>query len=331
MNTAPLGRSNIISSRIALGLAALGRPGYINLGHGKDLGGFYDIRQMENHTHAMLDKAWDLGIRHFDAARSYGKAESFLGSWLRKRQLKGQKPAISSKWGYTYTANWQVKANKHEVKEHSLHVLNRQWEETQSYLGTYLDLYQIHSATLKSGVLENQEVLKRLAAIRDMGVAIGLTLSGTGQAQTLEKAMEARLGGKPLFDTVQATYNMLETSVGPMLQQAHNGGMGVIIKEALANGRLTSRNQEEDFAWQRQILEEQAQRLNTSMDALAIRFILEKPFVDVVLSGATTTRQLEQNVAALDITWDNTATEALEKLGENPETYWNKRNNLPWN
>lgn len=43
----------------------------------------------------------------FDAARSYGEAESFLSGWLQARGLHG-KVTVSSKWGYTYTADFQV-------------------------------------------------------------------------------------------------------------------------------------------------------------------------------------------------------------------------------
>ena len=70
---------------IGLGLAALGRPGYINLGHADDLGRNYDVAAMRAHAHAVLDAAWGAGVRYFDAARSYGRAEEFLGDWLRTR------------------------------------------------------------------------------------------------------------------------------------------------------------------------------------------------------------------------------------------------------
>ncbi|MGB5748926.1 MAG: aldo/keto reductase, partial [Desulfobacterales bacterium] len=42
---------------------------------------------MEAQAHRVLDSAWDAGIRYFDAARSYGKAEDFLHSWLAKRGI----------------------------------------------------------------------------------------------------------------------------------------------------------------------------------------------------------------------------------------------------
>ena len=69
---------------------------------------------------------------------------------------------VCSKWGYTYTADWKIDAEAHEVKEHSLAVLQRQRRESQSNLGLYLDLYQIHSATIESGVLENWDGTKKI-------------------------------------------------------------------------------------------------------------------------------------------------------------------------
>src|SRR5262249_51543427 len=70
------------NAQLGLGLAALGRPGYITLGHGEDLGGETSVAAMERHCHVMLDAAWTAGVRWFDAARSYGRAEQFLASWL---------------------------------------------------------------------------------------------------------------------------------------------------------------------------------------------------------------------------------------------------------
>src|SRR5205823_3657647 len=101
---------------IGLGLAALGRPGYINLGHGADIAD-RSRSAMESAAHRVLDAAYDGGVRHFDAARSYGAAEAFLGSWLRARALTRDEVVVSSKWGYAYTAGWRVDAEHHEIKE----------------------------------------------------------------------------------------------------------------------------------------------------------------------------------------------------------------------
>src|SRR4029079_4138502 len=83
--------------RLGLGLAALGRPGYLNIGHGADLGADRSVGALRARTHVVLDAAYAAGVRDFDAARSYGRAEEFLGEWLRSRRPAGV--TVSSKWG----------------------------------------------------------------------------------------------------------------------------------------------------------------------------------------------------------------------------------------
>lgn len=330
MQLRSLGQSGLRVSPLGLGLAALGRPGYINLGHAEDLGHKYDVAVMEAHTHEVLDVAWDGGVRYFDAARSYGRAEQFLNSWLHRRGIAPDAVTVGSKWGYTYTADWQVDAETHEMKEHSLAVLKRQWDETQANLDRYLDLYQIHSATFESGVLENVEVLDALADLKDGGTAMGLTLSGLDQPAVLTRALELEIEGVLLFDTVQATWNMLEPSVGPVLAEAHAAGMGVLVKETLANGRLTPKNNRPRFRQQYTLLERHANRLDTTVDALALAAVLAQPWADVVLSGAATVDHIRSNIKALDVAWDAEAEAELAALVEPPEVYWEKRSNLQW-
>lgn len=326
-----LGETGLQVSRIGLGLAALGRPGYINLGHAADLAHTYAEAAMEHHTHTVLDAAWQAGLRYFDAARSYGRAEEFLGTWLRSRAIKPSSVTVGSKWGYTYTAQWQVQAEKHEVKEHTLPILQRQWQESQTQLAPYLRLYQVHSATLESGVLTNQPVLTELQRLKSLGVLIGLSLSGPQQADVLQVALGVTVAGIRLFDCVQATWNLLEPSAGAALQTARAAGMGIIVKEALANGRLTERNRLPAYAAQLSVLRQQAERLQTTVDALALAAVLAQPWADVVLSGAATVEQMQANMGALTVKWDAETAAVLATLGEPAEQYWQARSKMAWN
>jgi aryl-alcohol dehydrogenase-like predicted oxidoreductase len=314
-----LGSTDLCVSRIGLGLAALGRPGYINIGHSTDLGGHVDVVSMEQHAHAVLDAAYKGGIRYFDAARSYGKAEAFLASWLTRRGLQPGDVTVGSKWGYTYTADWRVDADVHEVKDLSAATLRRQKDETRSLLGRYLSLYQIHSATADSGVLDDPEVRDELQRLRERGVAIGLTTTGPHQSDTIERAIET--GG---FDTVQATWNLLEQSAGPALAAAHQAGMGVLIKEAVANGRLTARGDVPDLI----LL---AEETGTAPDQIALAAVLANDWVDVVLSGAATTGELVSNLAAINGFVTPDMLERLSGIREDPDKYWDTRAALPWN
>ena len=293
---------------IGLGLAALGRPGYLNLGHGEDLGDDRSVETLERRTHEVLDFAHANGVRYFDAARSYGLAERFLGSWLTERGFAPGDVWVASKWGYTYTADWQVDADPPEVKDLSVETFRRQLDETRELLGDHLRLYQIHSATKSSGVLDDAALRADLAALRSTGVLIGMSTTGTEQADTIDRALE--VGG---FDTVQATWNLIERSAGPALQRAHDAGMHVIIKEALANGRLTARGGPEEPG-----------------DAVALAGVLAQPFVDVVLSGASTVEQLRSNLTARDIDWTPELDAQYAGLVEPPDEYWRKRSELAW-
>lgn len=331
MESRPLGWTSLSVSRLGLGLAALGRPGYINIGHAGDIGSDRAVATMEARAHAVLDAAYAVGIRYFDAARSYGRAESFLASWLASRNIPPGQVTIGSKWGYTYTANWSVTAAKHEVKDHSLGTLRRQMEESKELLGSYLNLYQIHSATLESGVLDNRDVLNELGALRESGLKIGLSLSGPNQSEVLRRALNVTIDGRRLFDCVQATWNLLEPSAGAALMDAHDAGVGVIVKEALANGRLTERNADPSFVRKHEVLAREASRLSTRMDALGLAAVLAQPWADVVLSGATTVEQLKSNVEANAVRWDSEARMNLGQLAEMPSAYWAARAGLTWN
>jgi aryl-alcohol dehydrogenase-like predicted oxidoreductase len=326
-----LGRAGLAVSPVGLGLAALGRPGYINLGHAADLAADYELARMEAHAHAVLDAAWEASVRYFDAARSYGRAEAFLASWLAKRQIAPGAVIVGSKWGYTYTAGWKTEAKRHEVKDHSLPTLRRQSAESREILGPHLGLYQIHSATTESGVLEDRAVLEELARLRGQGWKIGLTVTGPSQGDTVRRALGVTVGVMRLFDCVQATWNLLEASAGPALEEARAAGLGVIVKEALANGRLTARNNDPAFAARRRRLEEEAARFGVNPDALALAAVLARPWVDVVLSGAAAVDQLRSNLAALSVPWDQWAGEMARGLAESPEDYWHTRARLPWN
>jgi len=302
--------------RLGLGLAALGRPGYLNVGHGADLGADRSVDALRARSFEVLDAAYAGGVRYLDAARSYGRGEEFLGAWLRDRDPRDV--VVGSKWGYVYTADWQVDADPPEVKHHDVETFRRQLEETRANLGDRLALYQIHSATPDSGVLENDAVLEALAGLRAEGVAIGLSTSGTSQGETLDRAL-----GLDLFDAAQVTWNLHERAAGPALARAHDAGLGVIVKEALANGRLATRDAHP-------ALVAVADRLGASPDAVALAAVLAQPFVDVVLSGAATTRAVRSNLAAADLELDAAALAELDVLEEDSAAYWTARGEMAW-
>jgi aryl-alcohol dehydrogenase-like predicted oxidoreductase len=317
-----LGRTRRIASALGLGLAGLGRPVYMALGRNDCLGDDRSVAAMRQRCSALLDAAFAAGIRYFDTARSYGLAEAFLRSWCEERGMPPGAITIGSKWGYVYTGGWQTDAPRHESKRLTLDTLQWQRAESCAILGRWLSLYQIHSATLDSGVFEDREVLRELFHLRATGLAIGLTVSGPNQADTIRRALDVAVDGVPLFDTVQATWNLLEPSAGPALADASAGGRAVIIKEVLANGRLTSRYggpEVRRFAVY-------ARTHGVPMEALAVAAALRQPWTSVVLSGAVTCRQLRDQLAAFEVG------EAVRPpvRPQPPEEYWRVRSAIAW-
>jgi aryl-alcohol dehydrogenase-like predicted oxidoreductase len=303
-------------ARIGLGRAALGRPGYLNRGHAADVGADRSVEALRERSFEVLDHAVAAGVRYLDAARSYGRAEEFLGAWLDDRRPPGV--VVGSKWGYVYTAEWQVDADPPEVKHHDVDTFRRQLEETRERLGEHLALYQIHSATPDSGVLEDDAVLDALRELRDSGVALGVTGSGPSQPEIVDRARE--LG---CFDTVQATWNLHERAAGAALERAHAAGLQVIVKEALANGRLTPRGGNV-------ALDRAARELGASADAVALAAVLAQPWADVVLSGAATVETLRSNLAAAELTLPAADVARLAELEADSAAYWAARGELAW-
>ncbi|WP_167108244.1 aldo/keto reductase [Amycolatopsis granulosa] len=321
--------------RIGLGLAALGRPAYINLGRSTELPVRRDVRSMREATFAVLDAAYAAGVRWIDVARSYGRAEEFLADWLAERGHRdvGDLGAVSeragrggltvsSKWGYTYVGGWRMDATMHEVKEHSAGVFSRQWTESRALLGSAISLYQVHSLTVDSPLFTDEALQRALAALSDDGVRVGFSTSGPAQAATIRRAFELEVAGRPVFSAVQSTWNLLEPSAGPALAEAHAAGNLVLVKETLANGRLVVEPPP--------AISRLAQRFGVGPDAVAVAAVLAQPWADIVLIGPSSPQQLAANLAASTVVLPPGELAALRGLAEPAQRYWDRRSSLQW-
>jgi aryl-alcohol dehydrogenase-like predicted oxidoreductase len=311
-----LGAGRPLVSRIGLGLAALGRPAYITSGRAGDLPD-RSVAGMRTRTFEMLDAAYAAGIRYVDAARSYGQAEEFLAGWLAER---GHPDVIvGSKWGYRYTGDWRLDAPRQEVKEHSLAMFSTQLAQSRALLGDRLTLYQVHSLTEDSGLFTDAPLLAALSRLRAEGVIIGLSASGPHQAEAIRRALPLTVDGQQLFTEAEVTWNLLEPSVGPAAAEAAAAGWAILVKEAVANGRLTAAGGPPAS------LTALAAEHGVTEDAIALAAALAQPWAAVVLSGAVTPAQLAQNLAALTV-----GPLPPLSLAEAPAAYWQQRSARPW-
>jgi aryl-alcohol dehydrogenase-like predicted oxidoreductase len=321
MEMVTLGRDGPPVSRIGLGLAATGRPAYITTHREVDFGNDRSEDALRRRTWQLLDAAYAAEVRYVDVARSYGLAELFLSQWFSARG-DADDLVVGSKWGYTYVGGWDVAAPVQEVKDLSLATFARQYAETIALLGDRLRLYQVHSLTVESGALEDAALLAALALQRANGLLLGITTTGPAQADTVRRAFEVHVDGVQLFSSVQATWNVLEPSAGPALEEAHSGGWAVLVKEAVANGRLTRYG---DAGAPGTPFGEAAAAAGVEPDVLAIAAVLAQPWATLVLSGAASVDQLTSNLRGV-----GTSVDVLPELAEPAAQYWAARSARPW-
>ena len=172
-------------------------------------------------------------------------------------------------------ADFDPNATQHEVKEHSVAKLSEQWAYSKQLLPA-LNTYQIHSATLETGVLENQAILTQLAKLkREHNLLIGLTTTGTNQVEVIRKALDVRVDGIAIFDVFQVTFNVLDQNLASVASELHQQDKRIIIKEAMANGRVFPNVAYPHYAALYKALDDMAQRYGVGVDAIALRFCVD--------------------------------------------------------
>ncbi|MFG6685713.1 aldo/keto reductase [Mariniflexile sp. HNIBRBA6329] len=312
---------------LGLGMAAIGRPHYINVR--TNTVAKSDVNELKANGFKVLDAAYNLGVRYFDTAPGYGLAEDLLIDWLATKNDKSIQ--VGAKWGYTYTANFDKNATVHEVKEHSISKLKEQWQVSKKLL-PFLTTYQIHSATLETGVLENAEVLNQLAYLKnEHQIKIGISTTGDNQVEVIKKALDVHVEGELLFDTIQSTFNILEQSILGICNQLKENGKKLIIKEALANGRIFRNKNYPKYDTFYSALESLSNKYIVGVDAIALQFCTATIPESMVLSGASTVSQLEENLKTNNFVLSEEDVMLLKSFSVEPFDYWKERKQLQWN
>lgn len=311
-----------------LGTAALGRPQYINVRQEKSM--TIDLEAFKIKGFEVLERAYQLGVRYFDTAPGYGLAEQLLLDWLTSKN--DPTIQVATKWGYTYVANFNSNAKIHEIKEHSIAKLNEQWNVSKAFAPN-LKVYQIHSATLETGVLENEAVLNQLLVLKnEYKIEIGITTTGTNQIDVIKKALDITVNDVQLFDAFQVTYNVLDQSLNAMDAELSSQNKKVIIKEALANGRLFRNDNFTHYNKLYDVLEELSKKHQVGIDAIALKFCQQTINNNsIVLSGASNITHLESNLKTASFELSDKDLQVLKDFQIETTNYWNERKQLNWN
>lgn len=312
---------------LGLGMAAIGRPHYINVRTNNIANS--NVDNLKSKGFKVLDEAYDLGVRYFDTAPGYGLAETLLIDWLANKDDKSIE--VATKWGYTYVANFEVNAQVHEVKEHSISKLKEQWLVSKRLL-PFLTTYQIHSATFDTGVLKNEAILHELDYLKsEFNLKIGISTTGDNQVEVIKKALDVVVDGTPLFDTFQSTYNVFEQSILSVAETLKQEGKRLIIKEALANGRIFRNSNSCKKADFFNTLENLSKKYGVGVDAIALQFCSKTIPGSIILSGASTVNQLQENLKIDRFSLSEEELNLISSFKVEPLAYWNERKNLQWN
>ena len=276
---------------------------------------FGDDRPIETQR-AIVRRAFDLGITHFDLANNYGppygSAELNLGRVLREdfRGLRDEL-VISTKAGWDM---WKGPYGDLGSRKHLLASLD---QSLQRMGLDHVDVYYHHRPDPRTPL---EETMGALHSAVQSGKALYVGVSSYGATRTAEAVRILRELGTPLLIS-QPSYSMLNRWVeDELLDVLGREGVGCIGFTALAQGLLTDKYLDgvpadsrmaryysldqgqltEDNLVRLRGLHAIAQRRGQTLAQMALAWALRDSRMTSLVIGASSVAQLEQNVAALD-------------------------------
>jgi L-glyceraldehyde 3-phosphate reductase len=265
---------------------------------------------------AILRRAFDLGVCHIDLANNYGppygSAETNFGAILRQDFLPYRDELfLSTKAGYDM---WPGPYGEFGSRKYLLASLDQSLKRMSV---DYVDVFYSHRPDPQTPLEETMAALD--SAVRS-GKALYAGISSYSPERTLEAARILTELGTPLF-IHQPSYSMLNRWVeGGLLQTLEKVGAGCIAFSPLAQGMLTDKylngipagsRMAENSSLSKDLLTDQnlthiralneiAARRDQSLAQMALAWLASDKRVTSVLVGASSVRQLEQNIAAMD-------------------------------
>jgi len=309
-----VGRSGLMLPRISLGL-------WHNFG---------DVDNIETQR-AILRRAFDCGITHFDLANNYGpppgSAESNFGRiFLEDFRPYRDELILSTKAGYRM---WPGPYGEWASRKNLLSSLDQSLKRMRV---DYVDIFYSHRPDLDTPLEETVSALDH--AVRS-GRALYAGISNYSPERTAEAAALLRSLGTPCL-IHQPSYNIFNRHIEKGLTDVLSAeGMGSIVFSPLAQGQLTSRYLHDIPADSRAAkshgflksptVQENLPRihaLNTIAEArgqslaqMAIAWVLRLPEVTSALLGASSVIQLNENLSALDqLTFSDSELTAIDEI-----------------
>ena len=310
----------------------------------------YGEQNNEKEAHEQLDYSIDKGINFIDTAEMYaippreetqGKTEQIIGSWLSKRHDR-EKIILATKVagpGMEY-----LRGGSSLSKKHILQAVDGSLKRLQT---DYIDLYQVHWPERKTnffgrlgyeysnemGVLI-EETLDAMSMLVKSGKVKYIGISNETPWGTNKYLQLAKDAGHEKIITIQNPYSLLNRiyEVG-LAEISQHENIGLLAYSPLGFGQLTGKyiNKTEENTrlglygdWFTRYSNENclnavkeysniANKYNISLTHLALAFVNTRPFVASNIIGATTMKQLKENIASIEI---DLSEEILEEINE---------------
>ena len=314
MEYTKLGRSTMSVSKICVGTMHFGP------------------KASEEESHAILDRALEMGINFIDTANVYGgdagrgRSEEIIGSWLASRPEVRDEIVLATKvynpMGDLGIARDELGFSAYKVRKHLADSLRRLQTD-------HVDLYQVHHIDEQVSAEEFWGTYERIVADGDVLYAGSSNYSGWGLARAQMQAWQRGFVG---FVSEQTQYNLLsrvpEMEVLPAAQEF---GVGVIVYMPLGGGLLTGKTESFSGSRTRQVEEEYGislgpdnsqfrdfsalcRELGEPEHVVATAWVLQHPAVDSAIVGVRTVDQLDGLDRAAELVLDASAMERLEDL-----------------
>ncbi|MDB5497910.1 MAG: aldo/keto reductase [Phenylobacterium sp.] len=323
-----LGRTGLYVSEICLGTMTFG--GSENSGMWRAIGAL-----QQGDVDGIVGRALEAGVNFIDTADvySFGESERLLGQSLKNIGVKRKDVVIATK---VFGEMGPGPNDRGASRGHIMDSVQMSLERLQT---DHIDLYQIHGNDVVTPI---EETLRALDDLTRQGLVRYVGVSNW-TAWKIAKALgisEAK--GYARFETLQAYYSIagrdLERELVPMLTSEQ---LGLMVWSPLAGGLLSgkfgpgSNNPEgsrrttfdfppvdKDRAWKVvEVMREIGEAHGVSVARVALAWLLHKPAVMSVIIGAKTLEQLEDNLAAVDLTLSAEEMARLDEVSELPSEY----------
>ena len=276
----------------------------------------------------ILDQYLDLGGNFIDTANVYtkGHSEKIIGDYVGKATSKRQRTVIATKFfGSMLTGDPNSGGSGRKAIAAACD------ESLRRLQSDYIDLYWMHCWDRNTPI---EETMRALDDLVSAGKVRYIGFSDTPAWKALEAQMIAKYRGWTPLIALQLEYSLLERTIeGELVPMALEHGLGVTpwspLKSGALSGKYTRANAGQVKAgrgeWATSALTEKAyavidelvnisKELESTPARVAISWVQHRPGVTSTIIGARTLKQLEDNLAALDVKLKNEHEERLNAL-----------------